>query len=91
MANLADLQTRIDAAVAAMDAADWDGCIRLADGAMLIMAAIPDSTFDGNDQIRFDRQGAAQILGSIKKRANSALANASGVGYQTNDIEYTRR
>ncbi len=90
MATLAQLQSRIDAAVAALDAESWADAIRLAEGALLIMAAIPDSVFDGNDQIRFDRQGSQQILTGIKRRANAQIAGASGAGFATNDIEYTR-
>lgn len=89
MANLADVQTRIDAAVAAIDAQDWATADRQATGAILILAGIPDSIFDGNDQLRFDRQGANEILKSIKRQANAGLAAAAG-GFGVAEIQYTR-
>lgn len=90
MANLADLQSRIESAVAAMDASNWESAITLAEGALLLMVAMPDSIFDGNDQIRFDRIGATQILNSIKRRANAQIASNSGAGFGSYDVEYTR-
>ena len=89
MASLAELQTRIDQAVAALDAAAWADAVRHAQAALLIMAAIPDSTFDGNDSIRFDRIGAAQILNGVKRQASAGQAASHG-GHVTTLVEYLR-
>lgn len=89
MANLSDLQSRIDSAVTALDGEDWASALKHANAALLIMAGIPDSTFDGNDQIRFDRMGANEILKSIKKQANAGMAADAG-GFGQADVEYQR-
>ena len=77
MATIVDIQTRISDAVVALDGGDYATAIRLADGALLLLAVTPDTQFDGTDQIRFDRQGAKMAIDSVIKRANSALSFAN--------------
>jgi hypothetical protein len=78
MATILDLQTRTDAALAALDAGDYAGAIRQCNAALLIIATLPDTQFDGADQIRFDRAGTTSAMQQIKRTANANLAAASG-------------
>lgn len=77
MATITDIQSRINAAVVALDAAQYASAIRLADGALLLLATTPDTQFDGTDQIRFDRLGAKSAIESVIGRATSLLNSAS--------------
>lgn len=71
MATLADLQTKTDSAIAAMEAGNYESAATLARSALLIIATTPDTQFDGGDQIRFDRAGATMALKEILKACNS--------------------
>lgn len=71
MATLADLNTRIDAALAAMDAGNWEAVSRETNAALLIITATPDTQFDGGDQIRFDRVGATMAIKAIQTAARN--------------------
>lgn len=87
MATLIDLQTKTDAAIAALEGGDYAGAVRHCNAALLILATTPDSNFDGNDQIRFDRQGATQAIQAIKRSAN---AQAWTVTNSVQEIQYER-
>jgi hypothetical protein len=87
MATINDIQARIASAVAALDAAQYANAIRLADGALLLLATTPDTQFDGTDQIRFDRQGATMALNSVITRATSLMSSASP---RTELVHYAR-
>lgn len=87
MATLIDLQTKTDAAIAALEGGDYAGAIRHCNAALLIIATTPDTQFDGGDQIRFDRQGATLAIQSIKRSANSMAWNATAA---VQEIQYER-
>lgn len=87
MATLIDLQTKTDAAIAALEGGDYAAAIRHCNAALLIIATTPDTKFDQNDEIRFDRDGATQAIQAIKRSANSASWNASN---SVQEIEYER-
>jgi hypothetical protein len=87
MATLADLQAKTDAANAALDAGNWAAAKRLCDQALLIIATMPDTQFDGTDQIRFDRQGATMAIQAIKRSANS---HGWKSGSASEEIQYRR-
>jgi hypothetical protein len=78
MATLADLQTKTDAAIAAMEAGNYSTAATLAQSALLIIATTPDTQFDGGDQIRFDRAGATMALKEIVKACNTKRWAKSG-------------
>lgn len=80
MITISTLQERVEAAIAALDAGNFEDAIRLADGALLQLSVIPDSTFDNNDQIRFDRIAATSALNSVIKLARQQItANADSL------------
>jgi hypothetical protein len=87
MATITDLNTRIDAALAAMDAKQWAAVQTHCNAALLIIAAIPATQFDGADQIRFDPIGATAAIKTI-------LADARARGWNDQAaaqlIEYRR-
>ena len=87
MATLVDLQTRTDSALAALDGGDYSAAIQHCNAALLIIATIPDTQFDGTDQIRFDRQGATLAIQSIKRSANSQAWNSAAA---VQEIHYER-
>jgi hypothetical protein len=87
MATLADLQTKTDAAIAALEAGEFAVAIRACNAALLIIATIPDTQFDGGDQIRFDRQGATLAIQSIKRSANAGAWSQSSAVEQ---IQYEK-
>lgn len=88
MITISTLQERVEAAIAALDAGNFEDAIRLADGALLQLSVIPDSTFDNNDQIRFDRIAATSALNSVIKRARQQItANAASLSVP---VEYRR-
>lgn len=88
MATLADLQTKTDAAIAAMEAGNHATAATLAQSALLIIATTPDTQFDGGDQIRFDRAGATMALKEIVKACNAKRWAKSGNVVEP--IEYRR-
>jgi hypothetical protein len=88
MATLADLQTKTDAAITALEAGAWETAATAANSALLIIATTPDTQFDGGDQIRFDRAGATMALQQIIKAANARRWAKSGTVVEP--IEYTR-
>lgn len=77
MATIADLQTRIDAAIAALDGGNYQSAIQLADGALLMLSVMPDTQFDQGDRIEFDRAGATSAINSVIRRANAMRAAQS--------------
>lgn len=88
MATLADLQTKTDAAITALEAGAWETAATAANAALLIIATTPDTQFDGGDQIRFDRAGATMALQQIIKTANARRwAKSPNV---IEPIQYTR-
>ena len=87
MATLLDLQTKTDAAIAALEGGDYAGAVRHCNAALLIIATIPDTNFDGNDQIRFDRQGATQAIQAIKRSANAGRWTETN---SVQEIQYER-
>lgn len=87
MATLVDLQTRTDSALAALDGGDYSAAIQHCNAALLIIATIPDTQFDGGDQIRFDRAGATMAINAIKK---SASARGWSSGAAVEEIQYNR-
>ena len=88
MATLADLQTKTDSAIAAMEAGNHAAAATHARSALLILATTPDTQFDGGDQIRFDRAGATMALKEILKACNSAQWAKAGSVVES--IEYRR-
>jgi len=87
MATLADLQTKTDAAIAALEAGNFTAAIGHCNSALLIIATMPDTQFDGTDQIRFDRAGATMAIKEIKRSAN---ARAWTSGQAVESIQYER-
>jgi len=89
MATIADLQSRISSAIAALDGGNYASAVSLCEGALLMLAVIPDSQFDMNDRIEFDRAGATAAINSVIRRAKSAAA-AQVSGGRDQLVRYTR-
>ena len=89
MATIADLQSRISSAIAALDGGNYSSAVSLCEGALLMLAVIPDTQFDQNDRIEFDRAGATAAINSVIRRAKSAAA-AQNNGGRDQIVRYTR-
>lgn len=89
MATIADLQSRISSAIAALDGGNYASAVSLCEGALLMLAVIPDTQFDQNDRIEFDRAGATAAINSVIRRAKSAAA-AQNNGGRDQLVRYTR-
>jgi exosome complex RNA-binding protein Rrp42 (RNase PH superfamily) len=88
MAKLSDLQSRIESAVAALDAGNYASALTLARGAALLIVAVPDSEFQG-EKITIDRESLKNTIAELNRAAASA-AMASNGGIVTQDITVTR-
>lgn len=88
MASLTELQTRIDSAIAAMDSGNWPDVLRHARAARLMLIALPDSQFDG-DEMTFDRQTVAATLSSLERAAAAEQVKQRGQ-IIAKPIEYMR-
>lgn len=87
--RLSDLNSKIDAAIAAFEAGSYDLALTRLTAAQLLIATIPDTVMDGNDQIRFDRQGALLNIRQIRQQITARKAGSMG-GVLVQPVEYRR-
>lgn len=86
MASVADLNTFIDAGIAALDAGDAAGAVRQFIKAKAVLITLPDSE-QGPEQVRFDKTAIDQLIADARREENRDLA-APGLSRQK--VTYVR-
>lgn len=74
MSRASEINTRVDAAVAAIDAADWSTALTKLLGAKALMVSVPESGFDGAT-LRYNAQAVDQLIADVR----ASRSGGSGV------------
>jgi hypothetical protein len=74
----AEINTRMNAAIAALDAADYSAAYRHALGAQAMLAVKPDTSFS-DEELTYDREAIGQFLKNVEKLERSASQASSKI------------
>ena len=78
MPTVAEINTRIDAAVAFMDAGDYASAKSKLETVQVLMVALPDAE-KGDESLKWDREAVDAALQRLGKLATAASLSASGI------------
>jgi hypothetical protein len=78
----------MSSAVVALDAGNYADALRLARGAAVLLAVIPDSEFQG-ERIEFRRDTMTAAIAELTKEAQAGALRKNG-GIVSQDITYRR-
>jgi hypothetical protein len=84
--SVADINTRVDAAVAAIDAGDYDSAYSKLLSAQALLAATPDSQ-KNSASLRFDRAAIAALIDTVRREIGRA---SGGRGVVRQNVVYKR-
>ena len=72
-----DINTRVEAAVTAMDAGDYTTAREKLETASVMLAGLPDSK-KGNSELQWDREAIDKMLARVAERETRSSAGVSG-------------
>lgn len=77
MATVSDINTKIDAAIAAAESGDYANALKYAESAWMVMLALPDAEKE-KERLEWSREGLERLVKHLRQKLKESLANQSG-------------